>query len=57
MRRVIYELATKECDLMRAVIARDCRLENVSVSLNRQTNPQIQGYQVSGSMSYQITLK
>jgi hypothetical protein len=59
-RRILYEMAAKECDLMREVVARDCRLESVNVNLNRQGNPQVpqmQGYQVGGSMSYQITLK
>lgn len=59
-RRVVYEMAAKECDLMREVVARDCRLEAVNVNLNRQRNPQapqIEGYQVGGSMTYQITLK
>lgn len=54
---MLYELAAKECDLMRDVIARDCRLESVNVNLNRQANTQMQGYAVNGSMSYQITLK
>ena len=57
VRRGLYELAAKECDLMREVMARDCRLESVNVNLNRQANPQMQGYQVGGSMTYQITLK
>jgi len=59
-RRILYDMAAKECDLMREVMARDCRLESVNVNLNRQHNPQVpqmQGYQVGGSMSYQITLK
>ena len=59
-RRIVYEMAARECDLMQAVIARDCRLESVNVNLNRQNNPQVpqmQGYQVGGSMSYRITLK
>jgi hypothetical protein len=56
-RRVLYELAAKECDLMRDVIARDCRLEAINVNLNRQMTPQMQGYAVNGLMSYQITLK
>ena len=54
---MLYELAAKEYDLMRDVIARDCRLESVNVNLNRQANPPMQGYAVNGSMSYQITLK
>lgn len=56
-RRVIYEIAAKECDLLREVVARDCRLETVNVNLSRQPNPQMQGYQVGGNMIYQITLK
>ena len=42
---------------MREAMARDCRLESVNVNLNRQANPQMQGYEVGGSMTYQITLK
>ena len=59
-RRVIYEMAAKECEMMRQVVASDCRLEMVNVNLNRQRNPQApqtEGYQVGGSMTYQITLK
>ena len=57
-RRVIYDLAAKECELLRNSIANDCRLESVNVNLNRQTGPQqVSGYQVMGNMAYQITLK
>jgi hypothetical protein len=43
---------------MRAVMARDCRLESVNVNLSRQQQqPQVVGYQVMGNMAYQITLK
>jgi hypothetical protein len=56
-RRAVYDLAAKECDLMRDAIARDCRLESVNVNLNRQASAQMQGYMVSGNMAYQITLK
>ncbi len=56
-RRAVYDLASKECDLLRDTIARDCRLESVNVNLNRQTGPQMNGYMVNGSMAYQISLK
>jgi hypothetical protein len=56
-RRAVYEIAAKECDLMREVIAQECQLQSVNVNVNRQPNPQMQGYQVGGTMSYQITLK
>jgi len=57
-RRAIYEMAAKECDLLREVLAKDCRLESVSSNINRQFGPQQpDGYNVSGSMSLQITVK
>jgi hypothetical protein len=56
-RRALYDMAARECELMKAVIANDCRLETVNVNLNRQSNQQMNGYLVMGSMAYQITLK
>jgi hypothetical protein len=56
-RRMMYEMAGKECDLLREVIARDCRLESITSNLNRQSGQHLEGYTVGGSMSLQITLK
>lgn len=57
-RKMLYDMAARECELMRNTIANDCRLENVNVNLNRQGGPnQPNGYMVMGSMAYQITLK
>ena len=56
-RRLIYGIAYRECDLLREVLAKDCRLESVTANLNRQTGQQLEGYMVNGSMSFQITLK
>jgi hypothetical protein len=58
-RRVIYEMAARECDLLREVLAKDCRLEAVNNNLNRQNygSQQPDGYTVNGSMTLQITLK
>ena len=58
-RRVIYEMAAHECDLLREVLAKDCRLESVNNNLNRQNygTQQPDGYTVNGSMTLQITLK
>lgn len=56
-RRMIYEMAGKECDLLREVLARDCRLESISSNLNRQPMQSVSGYSVNGSMVLQITLK
>jgi hypothetical protein len=56
-RRIIYEMAGKECDLLREVLARDCRLESINSQVNRQGGQPTEGYSVNGSMSLQITLK
>ena len=59
-RNLIYDLASKECDLMRQVIASTCRLENVNINFNRQirqSSQTEQGYGVNGQMSFQIGLK
>jgi hypothetical protein len=59
-RRTVYEMAAHECDLLRDVLAKDCRMENVNVGINvnRQFGPQQpEGYSVNGSVNLQITLK
>jgi|SRR2546421_3023240 len=57
-RRAVYEMAARECDLLREVIAKDCRMESVSNNINRQFgNQQQEGFTITGSMSFQITLK
>jgi hypothetical protein len=59
-RLAVYEMAARECDLLRAVLAKDCRMESVNVNVNggRQFGPQQpEGYNVSGSVNLQISLK
>jgi len=58
-RRAIYEMAGRECDLLREVLAKDCRMESVQSNIGRQPYGQQQpeGYSVNGSMSFQITVK
>jgi hypothetical protein len=56
-RRMLYDMAARECEVMRASMANDCRLESINVNLNRQSGPQQNGYMVMGNMAYQITLK
>jgi len=53
-RRTVYEMAARECDLVREVFARECRLESVNVNIGRQYgSQQPEGYTVNGSMSLQ----
>jgi hypothetical protein len=56
-RRIVYEMAAHECDLLREVLARDCRMESVNNNINRQSGQQQEGYTVNGTMSFQISLK
>jgi len=56
-RRNIYELAGRECDLVREVLAKDCRLEAVNVNINRQFGQMAEGYLTNGTMTLVITLK
>jgi hypothetical protein len=56
-RRAIYEMAARECDLLRDVLAKDCRLESINSNINRQFGQQQEGFNVNGTMSLQITLK
>ena len=56
--RAVYEMASRQCDLLREILAKDCRMESVNSNIGRQFGQQQQeGYTVNGSMSFQITLK
>src|SRR6201996_588623 len=56
--RSVYEMAARQCDLLREVLAKDCRMESINSNVGRQFGQQQQeGYTVNGSMSFQITLK
>ena len=56
-RRSMYEVAARECGLLLAVLASECRLENVNVNVSRQTGPRTEGFVVRGNMTYRITPK
>ncbi len=56
-RRLVYDMAGKECAVLRTVIAEDCQLQNVSVNINRQQNRNEVGFYVHGTVSYRITPK
>lgn len=60
-RRTVYEMAARECELLRETLAKDCRLEVVNANINTNRGDygrqQQEGYAVNGSMNLQITLK
>ena len=57
-RRTVYEMAARECDVLREILAKDCRIEAVSANMSRQYGQQQpEGFTINGSMNFQITLK
>jgi len=59
--RAIYDLAARECEVLREKLADDCRLENVNVNINRQPQQfggqMTEGFQVGGTLGYRISQK
>jgi hypothetical protein len=61
-RKMIYAAAERECELLRATIAQDCRLESVNInvqhmSANQNFGQRGSGYNINGSMNYRIGVK
>ncbi len=59
-RQSIYATAARECDLLKATLASECRLESVNSNINsaRQYGPaQQEGFTINGTMTFRITLK
>jgi len=57
-RKMIYQMAARECGMLEDVLARTCRLEAINVSLNRQPGSGMgDGYMVGGNFTMVVTLK
>lgn len=57
-RRQVYDLANKECTLLRDTIADDCKMESINVNVHRQQGQQpVEGFNVNANIAYRVTLK
>jgi hypothetical protein len=59
-RKQIYETAARECSVLLETLAATCRMENINSNINvvrQYGSGQQEGFNINGSMSYQITLK
>ena len=57
-RKMIYQMAARECGVLEDVLARTCRLEAINVNLNRQPGSGMgDGYMVGGNFTMVVTLK
>ncbi len=61
-RKMIYEIAGRECAVLRDVIANDCRLESVNVNIQRTPANQfgqqkVDGFNINGNIGFRIVPK
>jgi hypothetical protein len=58
--RAVYDMAGKECSLLEQTLAKACKLEQVTVNINRQAAVQVgtqEGYVAAGNFIMRATLK
>jgi hypothetical protein len=57
-RKMVYQMAARECGMLEEVLAKTCRLEAINVSLQRQPGMGVgDGYMVGGNFTMMVTLK
>ena len=61
-RKLVYEAAAHECEILRATIAADCQLESININVQRINANQnyaqkTDGYNINGSMNYRVLIK
>jgi hypothetical protein len=57
-RRTLYDSAGRECELLRAVIASECRMESININMNRNYGQQQgDGFNANGNFAFRVTLK
>ena len=53
-----YRAAAHECEVLKAAIASECRVESLNVNINRNYGqPQNEGFTANGSFGYRVMLK
>ena len=56
-RRAMYQLAVKECTVLKETIASECRIESMNVNASQHPGQQPPGMSVQTGMAYRITLR
>jgi hypothetical protein len=58
LRKLFYEMMSRECDVLLATIASSCQLTNASINIHEQRHGQPTPYvQLNGNGSFQVMLK
>jgi hypothetical protein len=62
-RRMVYESAAHECDVLRTTIAKDCAIESININVQHVPAAQnyaqgrVEGYNINGNVNFRITAK
>ncbi|HEY4140890.1 MAG TPA: hypothetical protein VGM57_05720 [Pseudolabrys sp.] len=57
-RKALYASAGRECEVLKEVLASECRIESVNVNVNRNYGqPMNEGFTANGSFGFRVTLK
>jgi phage baseplate assembly protein gpV len=62
-RRLVYDVAARECTVLRDVLASDCRLDSVNVNVQRVNGnqnfnqPRTDGFNINGNVTFRIIPK
>lgn len=57
-RRVLYDRAARECEVLKSTLASECRLESINVNVNRNYGGmQTEGFNANGNFTFKVTLK
>lgn len=57
-RKALYMSAGHECEVLKAALASECRIESVNVNINRTYGrSQNEGFTANGSFGFRVTLK
>lgn len=57
-RRVLYDRAAHECEVLKTTLASECRLESVNINVNRNYGgSQMEGFNANGNFTFKVTLK
>jgi hypothetical protein len=61
-RKMVYQAAAQECEVLRATIANSCTLESININVqyvaaNQNFAQKAEGYNINGSINYRIISK
>ena len=62
-RRLVYNVAARECDVLRDMLAKDCRLISVNINVQRVNagqnfnRPRGDGFNINGNVTFRVVPK